>query len=246
MARLLLVEDDARLREALLGDIRRRGHEVQAVGSALEALRAVAQQEPDLVVLDLGLPDLDGAQALQMIRGLSLVPVLVATARDDEREVISVLNAGADDYLVKPFSPEHLDARITSLLRRAGEQNREDVLVVGGLTVKRRSRQVWLDGAPVELTRREFDLLTYLACRPGEVVTRPELLQHVWGQPDGDEKVIDAQLSWLRRKLGESAAAPRYLHTVRGVGVRLLPPGTAPPGAGQPGSASPAVTEADG
>ena len=118
MVRVLLVEDDQRLRQAVTADLERRGHVVQAVASALEALRAVAQQVPDLVILDLGLPDLDGAQALQMIRGVSMVPVLVATARDDEREVISVLNAGADDYLIKPFHPAELMARIKSLLAR--------------------------------------------------------------------------------------------------------------------------------
>ena len=229
MVRVLLVEDDQRLRQAVTADLERRGHVVQAVASALEALRAVAQQVPDLVILDLGLPDLDGAQALQMIRGVSMVPVLVATARDDEREVISVLNAGADDYLIKPFSPEHLDARISGLLRRVKDENRDDVLVLGGLTLKRRSRQVALDGAQVDLTRREFDLLAYLMSRPGEVVTRQELLQQVWQNPDGDEKIIDAQLSWLRRKLGDQASQPRYLHTVRGVGVKLDAPAAAAP-----------------
>ena len=230
MVRVLLVEDDQRLRQAVTADLERRGHVVQAVASALEALRAVAQQVPDLVILDLGLPDLDGAQALQMIRGVSMVPVLVATARDDEREVISVLNAGADDYLIKPFSPEHLDARISGLMRRVKDENRDDVLVLGGLTLKRRSRQVALDGAQVDLTRREFDLLAYLMSRPGEVVTRQELLQQVWQNPDGDEKIIDAQLSWLRRKLGDQASQPRYLHTVRGVGVKLdAPTAAAPP-----------------
>ena len=230
MVRVLLVEDDQRLRQAVTADLERRGHVVQAVASALEALRAVAQQVPDLVILDLGLPDLDGAQALQMIRGVSMVPVLVATARDDEREVISVLNAGADDYLIKPFSPEHLDARISGLLRRVKDENRDDVLVLGGLTLKRLSRQVALDGEQVDLTRREFDLLAYLMSRPGEVVTRQELLQQVWQNPDGDEKIIDAQLSWLRRKLGDQAAQPRYLHTVRGVGVKLdAPTAAAPP-----------------
>ena len=229
MVRVLLVEDDQRLRQAVTADLERRGHVVQAVASALEALRAVAQQVPDLVILDLGLPDLDGAQALQMIRGVSMVPVLVATARDDEREVISVLNAGADDYLIKPFSPEHLDARISGLLRRVKDENRDDVLVLGGLTLKRRSRQVALEGAQVDLTRREFDLLAYLMSRPGEVVTRQELLQQVWQNPDGDEKIIDAQLSWLRRKLGDQASQPRYLHTVRGVGVKLDAPAAAAP-----------------
>ena len=225
MAKVLVVEDDPMVRAALIRDLAHRRHSVRNVATALEALREVVQTPPDVVVLDLGLPDLDGAEALRMIRGLSDVPVIVATARDDEAEIVRLLNAGADDYLVKPFSGEHLSARMAAVLRRAAKTAGPSTLLqVGGLQVDVEQREASLDGKPLELTRREFDLLAYLAARPGRVVPRRELLTEVWQQSYGDDQTIDVHLSWLRRKLGETAAAPRYLHTVRGVGVRLMEP----------------------
>jgi DNA-binding response OmpR family regulator len=194
------------------------------VGTALEALREVAQVGFDVVILDLGLPDLDGAEALKMLRGITDVPVIIATARDDETEVIRLLNAGADDYLIKPFSVDHLSARMSAVLRRSRAREDTAVLRVGGLQIDVQRRQAALDGAPLDLTRREFDLLSFLAARPGVVVARRELLSEVWQQSYGDDQTIDVHLSWLRRKLGETAARPRYLHTLRGVGVKLEPP----------------------
>ncbi|GHC32213.1 response regulator transcription factor [Streptomyces cinnamoneus] len=235
MARLLVVEDDPFVRSALIRQLTEASHTVRSVGTALEALREVAQVGFDLVVLDLGLPDLDGAQALKMLRGITDVPVIVATARDDEAEIIRLLTDGADDYLVKPFSVAHLTARMAAVLRRAGggavagEPAPSDVLCVGGLSVAPLRRRAELDGAALDLTRREFDLLSYLAGRPGVVVPRKELLAEVWQQSYGDDQTIDVHLSWLRRKLGETAARPRYLHTVRGVGVKLEPPSAEPP-----------------
>ncbi|MEV5239678.1 response regulator transcription factor [Streptomyces cinnamoneus] len=235
MARLLVVEDDPFVRSALIRQLTEASHTVRSVGTALEALREVAQVGFDLVVLDLGLPDLDGAQALKMLRGITDVPVIVATARDDEAEIIRLLTDGADDYLVKPFSVAHLTARMAAVLRRAGggavagEPAPPDVLRVGGLSVDPLRRRAELDGTALDLTRREFDLLSYLAGRPGVVVPRKELLAEVWQQSYGDDQTIDVHLSWLRRKLGETAANPRYLHTVRGVGVKLEPPSAVPP-----------------
>lgn len=224
MASVLVVEDDANVRAALIRDLSARSHTVRSAGTAMDALREVAQIPPDVVILDLGLPDLDGAEALKMLRGVSDVPVIVATARDDETEIVRLLNAGADDYLIKPFSGEHLSARLGAVLRRSGRSGPMAVHQVGGLHVDPDRREVTLDGEPLELTRREFDLLAYLAARSGRVVTRRELLAEVWRQAYGDDQTIDVHLSWLRRKLGETAAAPRYLHTVRGVGVRLAEP----------------------
>jgi DNA-binding response OmpR family regulator len=224
MANVLVVEDDQMVRAALIRDLGARNHAVRSVGTALDALREVAQDRPDVVILDLGLPDLDGAEALKMLRGVSDVPVIVATARDDETEIIRLLNAGADDYLTKPFSSEHLNARLAAILRRS--TGRTDAAAeVGGLRIDLDRREATLDGAELELTRREFDLLAYLAGRPGVVVSRRELLTEVWRQSYGDDQTIDVHLSWLRRKLGETASAPRYLHTVRGVGVKLAAPG---------------------
>ena len=228
MATVLLVEDDHIIRAALMRSLTDRGHTVHAVGTALDALRRVAADTPDLIVLDLGLPDLDGADALRMLRGIADVPIIIATARDDEAEIVRLLKAGADDYMIKPFTSAHLDARMTSVLRRSGRSGRDQqptVIEAGGLKVDVAQRQASLDDRPLTLTRKEFDLLAYLAARPGRVVSRRELLEEVWRQPSvGEDQTIDVHLYWLRRKLGESAAAPRYLHTVRGVGFKFAPP----------------------
>lgn len=236
MARVLVVEDDQFVRSALIRHLTEAAHAVRSVGTALEALREVAQVGFDVVILDLGLPDLDGAEALKMLRGITDVPVIIATARDDEAEIVRLLNAGADDYLVKPFSVEHLSARMAAVLRRArtadpGGGGEERVIRVGGLSIDPLRRQAELDGALLDLTRREFDLLAFLARRPGVVVPRRELLAEVWQQSYGDDQTIDVHLSWLRRKLGETAARPCYLHTLRGVGVKLEPPTGARQGA---------------
>ncbi|MCQ4044611.1 response regulator transcription factor [Streptantibioticus rubrisoli] len=228
MASVLVVEDDQFVRSALIRHLSEASHTVRSVGTALEALREVAQVGFDVVILDLGLPDLDGAEALKMLRGITNVPVIVATARDDEAEIVRLLNDGADDYLVKPFSVEHLSARLAAVLRRSRTAEASPVLHVGGLRIDVQRREALLDGAALDLTRREFDLLAFLAARPGVVVARRELLAEVWQQAYGDDQTIDVHLSWLRRKLGETAASPRYLHTVRGVGVKLEPPGPRP------------------
>lgn len=202
MASVLVVEDDQFVRSALIRHLTEAAHTVRSVGTALEALREVAQVGFDVVILDLGLPDLDGAEALKMLRGITDVPVIIATARDDESEIVRLLNAGADDYLIKPFSVEHLSARMAAVLRRSRSAEADRVLRVGGLQIDVLRRQALLDGAPLDLTRREFDLLSFLAARPGVVVARRELLSEVWQQSYGDDQTIDVHLSWLRRKLG--------------------------------------------
>jgi DNA-binding response OmpR family regulator len=225
MARVLIVEDDPYVRSAMAADLARRSHTVRTVATALDGIREVSHHPPEVVVLDLGLPDLDGGQALKMMRAVTATPVIVATARDEEAEIIRLLNDGADDYVVKPFSGEHLAARIAALLRRTGQENMPDpIIAVAGLSIDQARRQAVLDGRRLDLSRREFDLLAYLAARPGTVVTRQELLTEVWHQAYGDNQTIDVHVSWLRRKLGESAVRPRYLHTVRGVGVMLDAP----------------------
>src|SRR3954452_13097922 len=225
MANVLVVEDDQFVRSAMIRELSARSHTVRSASTALDALREVAQSAPDVVVLDLGLPDLDGSEALKMLRAVSDVPVIVATARDDETEVVRLLNAGADDYLVKPFSPEHLMARLAAVLRRSRQATAPpQICQVGGVRVDLGGREAELDGVPLALPRREFDLLAHLAFRPGQVVSRRELLAEVWRQSYGDDQTIDVHLSWLRRKLGETASKPRYLHTVRGVGVKLVAP----------------------
>jgi DNA-binding response OmpR family regulator len=227
VAQLLVVEDDERIRSALIRALRDRGHAVNSAGTALEGLRLAVEERPDLVVLDLGLPDLDGREMLRMLRAVSSVPVIVATARDDDESVVRALDAGADDYVVKPFPAGQLEARIRAVLRRAAgaDDAAQAPVTVADLVVDPRARRVTLAGRPVELSPKEFDLLAHLAARAGTVVSKRELLSEVWQLPyGGSDKTVDVHLSWLRRKLGESAASPRLLQTVRGVGVRLAEP----------------------
>jgi two-component system, OmpR family, KDP operon response regulator KdpE len=222
---VLVVEDDPAIRSALIRSLGERGHAVSSAPDALSGLRQAIEGRPDLVLLDLGLPDLDGTELLRMLRAVSRVPVIVTTARDDDASTVRALDVGADDYVVKPFSAATLDARIRAVLRRAAAKEGEPVLVVGDLTVDPRSRTVTVLGRPVELSPREFDLLAYLAARPGQVVSKRELLTEVWHLPyGGADKTVDVHLSWLRRKLGESAQQPRFLVSVRGVGVKLVEP----------------------
>ncbi|MCJ0869572.1 response regulator transcription factor [Streptomyces sp. AP-93] len=242
MPSVLVVEDDPSIRQSLIEVLAEHGYAVRSAGDGFGALREVTQSPVDAVVLDLGLPDLDGGDALRMIRGISSVPVLVATARDDEAEIIRLLNAGADDYLVKPFSGGQLIARLSAVLRRtshlpsaraahggrgpmpsaAAEPLRPTT--VGELAVDPGARTAHLSGRELRLTRREFDLLAFLAHHTGQVVSKRRLLTEVWREPYVDDQTVDVHLSSLRRKLGERAAAPRYLLTVRGVGIKLVAP----------------------
>jgi DNA-binding response OmpR family regulator len=226
VVQVLIIEDDARIRPLLMRSLGERGHAVSSAVTGMDGLAQAVENRPDLVLLDLGLPDVDGAQVLQMLRAVSDVPVIIATARDDDPSLVGCLNAGADDYVVKPFTTDQLEARIRAVMRRAGSRDdRRRAIAIGGLVVDPSTRRVTIDGAEIDLSPREFDLLRHLAERTGEVVTKRELLTEVWNQPwGGSEKTVDVHLSWLRRKLGESAAEPRYLHTVRGVGVALSAP----------------------
>jgi DNA-binding response OmpR family regulator len=225
MARVLLIEDDTDIRLALERALSNFGYSVRSSGNAMLGIREFTVWEPDIVVLDLGLPDLDGGSTLRMIRAVSNVPVIIATARNSEQEIVDLLNAGADEYVTKPFSAEQLGARIGALLRRAGSAKRPNTVQVGGLALDLDAREASLDGVRLQLSKREFDLLAYLGTNAGRAVTRRELLSEVWNQPyGGDFQTIDVHVSWLRRKLGEVASDPRYLHTVRGVGVKLVAP----------------------
>jgi DNA-binding response OmpR family regulator len=227
VAELLLVEDDPEIRRALIRALGGLGHVVTSAPAGMTGLQMIIDNRPELVVLDLGLPDVDGAALLRMIRSISQVPIIVATARGDESSIVDVLGAGADDYVIKPFGPAQLNARIAAVLRRASAGTEvAGPVVIGDLRLDQSARAVTLAGVPIELTPREFDLLSYLAARVGSVVSRRELMAQVWRQPyGGADDTVDVHLSWLRRKLGETAQNPRYLHTIRGVGVRLTPPG---------------------
>ena len=200
---------------------------MDATATAMSGVEGAVSGDFDVVVLDLGLPDLDGSEALRMIRAVVDVPVVVATARDDEGEIVRLLDAGADDYVVKPYSAEHLEARIRAVLRRSGSDPHQRTIEVGEIAVDLDAQEVMFQGRQLELTAREFELLVYLIERPGRMVSKRQLLAEVWHQPyGGADKTVDVHLSWLRKKLGETAAEPRYIHTRRGVGVRLIDPGS--------------------
>lgn len=223
VADLLIVEDDDGLRASLTRDLTASGHHVRQAAGVAAALVQL-ERPPQLVILDLTLPDGDGLDVLAGIRRHSATAVIVATGRDEEADIIALLDAGADDYLVKPYSFSQLEARIRAVLRRVTAAP-DRHLTIGDLDIDLAARTVTLDRRPIDLSRKEFDLLAALAARAGEVVTKRELLAEVWRQPDGGaDKTIDVHLSWLRRKLGETADEPSYLHTVRGVGVKLAAP----------------------
>lgn len=223
MVHVLLIEDDPGIRSAVTRSLLNRGHAVDTAPDGLTGLQSLLTQDPEAVILDLGLPDVSGQRLLGMIRAASQVPVIVATARDDEGLIVELLDAGADDYVVKPYDPAHLEARIRAVLRRAGGSDDDagrTVLTVGGLVVDPLRRTADIDGKPLDLTRLEFDVLAYLAANPSRVVSRKELLREVWQRTDS-ARTVDVHLSWLRRKLGDDVDDPRFLHVHRGVGIML-------------------------
>ena len=225
MSSVLIIEDDPAIRQGLATFLAEDGHSVESLASGMDGVQRAAEGGFDVVVLDLGLPDIDGIQVLKMIRAVSDVPIVVATARDEESEIVRVLRDGADDYVVKPFSGAQLQARIEAIMRRVSGGGARGPLVVGNLSVDIERREAALDGGTLDLTRKEFDLLAYLAERAGVVVSKRELLAEVWRQPyGGADKTVDVHLSVLRRKLGETAADARYLQTVHGVGIKLVAP----------------------
>jgi DNA-binding response OmpR family regulator len=225
MSQIVLIEDDVEIRRLVADALAAQGHDVESAGAALEGLQLAVQGNPDLVVMDLGLPDLDGSELLKMIRAVSQVPIIVITARGADEVVVNTLDAGADDYLVKPFSVAQLEARVRALLRRGPVAEPGEVIQVGGIFIDPAAREVTLEGKTLDLSPKEFDLLRALAERVGEVVSRRALMAEVWREPyGGAERTVDVHLSWLRNKLGETAQQPRYLRTVHGVGVKLVDP----------------------
>ncbi|MGA3354215.1 MAG: response regulator transcription factor [Acidimicrobiales bacterium] len=225
MITVLVVEDDASIRAGLKRSLVELGYDVRVAPTGLGGLSAIVDEHPDAVLLDLGLPDIDGVDLLRMLRAVSAVPVVVVTARDDEGEIIRTLDAGADDYVIKPFSTRQLEARLRAVLRRTREDSDAVAITIGALRIDAATREATLADRDLGLSRKEFDLLHFLAVHLGQVVTKRQLLANVWDQPyGGSDKTVDVHISWLRRKLGESATQPRYLRTIHGVGVRLVDP----------------------
>lgn len=212
---VLVVEDDDAIAEPLVEGLAREGFVVERVATGRDALAAPT---PDLVILDLGLPDMDGYAVCQQLRGRSAVPILVVTARGDEGDKVLGLELGADDYLVKPFGFRELVARIRAVMRRVPEPSVDGVQELGPLQIDRRSRKVYVAGAEVTLSPKEYELLALLAEDPGAVVNRQTILEVVW-DPHwyGPTKTVDVHVASLRRKLGH----PDWIDTVRKVGLRL-------------------------
>jgi len=220
--KLLVVEDDPSIAEPLCAGLGREGFVVDHVATGQDAIRSVTAHPPDLVLLDLGLPDLDGRVVCREIRSSSSVPVIVVTARSDEVDRVTLLELGADDYVVKPFGFRELVARIGAVLRRTSMASEQaEAVQIGDLRLDRRTHQVTCDGEPVALTPKEFDLVAFLALDPGAVRTRDDIIRNVWDENWwGSTKTLDVHIASLRKKLGADA-----IQTVRGVGFALVEPG---------------------
>ncbi len=218
------MDDDVRVLTSVARGLRMSGFEVETAADGAAALRHIAAGAPQAMVLDLNMPNLDGVGVVTALRALGNdIPICVLSARSEVTDRIDALEAGADDYLTKPFDLGELVARLRAMLRRAPAPSHaaDDRIVVGPLTIHSGARRALLDGSPVDLTKREFDLLAALAASPGQVLSRPQLLDRVWGYDfETQTKVVDVFVSYLRRKLEESGG-PRLIHTVRGVGFVL-------------------------
>jgi DNA-binding response OmpR family regulator len=217
--RLLIAEDDEAIIEPLTRALTREGYDVETVGDGLEAARRGIEGKHDLLVLDIGLPRIDGLEVCRRVRAVRpRVPIMILTAQGAELDVVVGLDAGADDYVAKPFRLSELLARIRSLLRRAAPSE----LSARSVRVDATSRRAWLEDRELELTPKEFDLLALLVAEAGRVITRDRIMAAVWDDNwFGSTKTLDMHISWLRRKLGDDANAPRLLTTVRGVGFRF-------------------------
>jgi DNA-binding response OmpR family regulator len=225
---ILLVEDEPAIAEPLAESLTREGFDLEVAQTAAEALETVTRVRPDLILLDLMLPDGSGYDVCRAVRRDSNVPIIMLTARGEEADRVIGLELGADDYVVKPFSAREVVARVRAVLRRSVATPGDDgdqPLEVGGVRLDPATREVSLAGEPVDLTRKEFDLLELLMRSAGTVVTREQLIDQVWDVNwFGSTKTLDVHVSGLRKKLGDDSSAPRYLHTVRGVGFRFAAP----------------------
>lgn len=227
VAKILVVDDEPNIREVVGLYLRRDGHSVVTAADGEEALKLYRQSEPDLVVLDLMLPKVSGLEVCRRIQADERVPVVMLTARDEEEDRIVGLGIGADDYVVKPFSPRELAARVEAVLRRVNEARAGSgagkLMVFGDLRIDPNAREVTVRDAPVTLTAREFDLLHHMASHPRRVFTRDQLMETVWGYAfAGDTSTVTVHMRRLREKIESEPARPRYLQTVWGVGYRFV------------------------
>ncbi len=222
--RVLIVDDEPHIVELVRYNLQQEGFATSVAHNGREALARVASDRPDLVVLDIMLPELDGIEVCRQIRAESRVPILMLTARDRELDRVVGLELGADDYVTKPFSPRELVARIRAILRRTGGAPLPETgpLESDGLILHPETHEVWLHGRPVDLTAKEFELLKLLMRHPNRVFTRDFLLEHIWGYDYfGSTRTVDMHISRLREKIEDDPAAPTYIQTVRGVGYKF-------------------------
>ena len=232
--KILIVEDETTLQEALAYNLRRQGYDVELAGDGQAALNVARRIRPDLIILDIMLPGMDGFEVCRILRQEMTTPVLMLTARDDEIDRVVGLEVGADDYLTKPFSMRELLARVKALLRRVrmvreeigmghGQvESPQPVIQYGNLVINNARREALLDGRPLPLKPKEYDLLLYLAQHRGQVLTREQILERVWGwEYIGDSRTVDVHIRWLREKIEPDPANPRRIVTVRGAGYRF-------------------------
>ena len=223
---VLVVEDEPTLVSAISYNLRRSGFDVIAASDGVAGLQAARREHPDLIVLDLMLPKMDGLEVCRRVRAESGVPILMLTARADEGDRVAGLELGADDYVPKPFGMRELVARVRALLRRAssaGDHAEGDVLRAGAIEIDLRGRTVRRDGREVPLKPKEFDLLALLAEHAGQVFTRDQILEHAWGYDFfGGSRTVDVHVRWLREKLEDDPARPVHLRTIRGVGYKFV------------------------
>jgi DNA-binding response OmpR family regulator len=233
--RVMVIEDDPTIAEVVCRYLQRDGFEVESVTDGRRAVELATARPPDLMILDLMLPGLDGLEVFRRVRAVAPTPVIMLTARGDESDRVMGLELGADDYVAKPFSPRELVARVRSVLRRAKgslEPVGTKVVEIGDLRVDLGAREVVRDGEPISLTVREFELLAFLMLHPHRVFRREELLDHVWGYTFGDTSTVTVHVRRLREKVERDPASPVHIQTVWGVGYRFEP---SPPAGGDPG-----------
>jgi len=225
VSRILIAEDDAKQAELIRLYLEREGHSVMVVHDGRSALDEIRRTRPDLVVLDLMLPRMDGLDVARIVRHEIDVPIVMVTARSTEDDVLLGLDLGADDYITKPFSPRELVARVRAVLRRSGREEDDPVLRIGPIEIDRARHEVRLEGRVVPCTPKEFAILEVLAEAPGRAFTRHQLLERAFGfDYVGMERTADVHVMRLRRKLEDDPSAPRYLHTVYGVGYKMEAP----------------------
>jgi DNA-binding response OmpR family regulator len=222
-AQALVIEDSPEITLLVRGLLEKEGYSVVATPRGIQGLEWARAKKPELVILDLSLPDRDGVEICRELRSFSDAYVVMVTARDDEVDKIVGLTVGADDYVTKPFSPRELAARIRAMRRRPRVTSQQEARDFGRLIIDPVAREVTVDGTDVELTKIEFDILDLLSSSPRRTFTREQLLVQVWGEWFGDDHVIEVHMGKLRKKLGESASQPRHIRTLRGVGYRFEP-----------------------